>query len=156
GRTRSIMRARVICISRAVAAGGETVGKLVSTNLGFQYVDEEILAVAAENAHAHPRLVAEAEHRQSLLSRILDAIAEPPAVPASPSSYFTPAPGTGTDDARDTGAPLGKLNRDAKELIREAIVEVASRGRVVIVAHAASFALAHVPGVLRVLVTASE
>ena len=42
-----------------------------------------------------------------------------------------------------------------RALIREAIEEVAARGNVVIVAHAASFALAGREGVLRVLVTAS-
>ena len=42
-----------------------------------------------------------------------------------------------------------------RELIRQAIEETAARGDVVIVAHAASHALASTPGVLRVLVTAS-
>jgi cytidylate kinase len=43
-----------------------------------------------------------------------------------------------------------------RELIREAIVAEADEGRVVIVAHAASYALAARDDVLRVLVTASE
>jgi cytidylate kinase len=42
-----------------------------------------------------------------------------------------------------------------RELIRTAIEETAGRGNVVIVAHAASHALASQPDVLRVLVTAS-
>ena len=42
-----------------------------------------------------------------------------------------------------------------RALIREAIEEAAGRGSVVIVAHAASFALAGEEGILRVLVTAS-
>jgi len=43
---------------------------------------------------------------------------------------------------------------DLRALIREAIAEVAARRRVVIVAHAASYALGRRPDVLRVLVTA--
>jgi len=42
-----------------------------------------------------------------------------------------------------------------RELIRDAIVQTASEGDVVIVAHAASYPLAGHDGVLRVLVTAS-
>jgi cytidylate kinase len=44
---------------------------------------------------------------------------------------------------------------DVRALIRHAIEEIAARGRVVIVAHAASHALGRRPDILRVLVTAS-
>ena len=43
-----------------------------------------------------------------------------------------------------------------RELIREAIVRAADEGNALIVSHAASYALAGRPGVLRVLVTAPE
>jgi len=158
------MSARVICISRALAAGGETIGQLVSARLGFHYVDEEIITLAADAARVDPALVAKAEHRKSILTRLLDAIADRSlrhqALPAAPSSYFSPStsPPSSKSSAKghDTASSLANLTRDAKALIREAIVEVASRGQVVIVAHAASFALGGVDGVLRVLVTASE
>ena len=39
----------VICISRAAGAGGEEVAQIVAKELGFRYVDEEIVRRAAEN-----------------------------------------------------------------------------------------------------------
>jgi cytidylate kinase len=45
---------------------------------------------------------------------------------------------------------------DIRDLIRETVVQTAGRGNVVIVAHAASFAVDPGPGTLRVLVTASQ
>ena len=52
-------------------------------------------------------------------------------------------------------APEVTLGDELRDLIRAAIEEAAARGRVVIVSHAASHALASQPGVLRVLITAS-
>jgi cytidylate kinase len=49
-----------------------------------------------------------------------------------------------------------ELTETVRELIRAAIVQTADEGDVVIVAHAASFALADRDGVLRVLVTAAD
>jgi hypothetical protein len=145
---------RVICISRALAAGGEIVGHLVSTRLGFRYVDEEILSLAADKAQVDPSMVARVEHRQSILDRLMDAVAERGAVELP--SYFEAIPEVGLYYPRATGVPAPKTREELRTLIREAIVEVASRGNVVIVAHAASYALTGRDGVLRVLVTASE
>jgi len=147
------MSARVICISRTLGAGGEAVGQLVSHRLGFRYLDEEIISLAAEKAQVDQRLVANAEHRQTILARLMDAIAERGSL--QPSSYFKQSRDS-SDYVRSTNLPVANLRSDLKTLIREAIVEVASGGQVVIVAHAASFALAHANEVLRVLVTASE
>lgn len=148
------MSARVVCISRSLAAGGETVGRRVSGELGFRYVDEEIISLAGEKARIDPRLVAKAEHRQSLLTRLMEAVAASPSVQGA--SYFTPTVEGGLYYAPGTAVSLPKLQEDYKALIREAIAEVASQGNAVIVAHAASFALAGTADVLRVLITASE
>jgi len=40
----------VICISRAIGAGGDAIGKLVAERLGFLYVDEQIIMLAARQA----------------------------------------------------------------------------------------------------------
>ena len=52
-------------------------------------------------------------------------------------------------------AALVRTKEDHRALIREVIVEMADRGKVVIVSHAASMALAGRDSLLRILVTAS-
>lgn len=144
------MAFRVVCISRTTAAGGEDVGQAVAKGLGFRYVDEQIIERAAQHAQVNPAVVAKAEHRQPLLQRLLESIP------------------TGADVAGfvtlSTGVPLDALTQstlprvdpaDLRALIQAAIHEVAKAGRAVIVAHAASMALARSDDVLRVLVTAS-
>ena len=44
------MSHRVVCVSRALGAGGEEVAHLVSDALGFRYVDDEIIIRAADRA----------------------------------------------------------------------------------------------------------
>ena len=141
----------VICISRTTAAGGENVGDTVAQRLGFRYVDEQIIERAAQLAQVEPKLVEAAEHRRPLLQRLIDKLATAYDL-AGPVSLATGVP----VDAFVPG-PLGyqAIPEDLRVLIRAAIHEVATLGQAVIVAHAASMALAGTPGVLRVLVTAS-
>jgi cytidylate kinase len=142
---------RVVCISRTAAAGGEDVGQAVARGLGFRYVDEQIIRRAAQQAQVDPALVAKAEHRQPLMQRLLDKLplgAEVAGAVSSatgiPVDAFMPAPGGAKANAADLRA-----------MIQAAIHEVAAAGEAVIVAHAASLALANRAGVLRVQVTAS-
>src|SRR5262249_30953715 len=65
---------RVVCISRTTAAGGEDVGQAVAQQLGFRYVDEQIIRRAAQHAQVDPVLVAKSEHHQPLLQRLLEKI----------------------------------------------------------------------------------
>ena len=101
-------------------------------------MDEEIVAEAAAKGQVDPDLVADAEQRRSLARRILDELLWTSGATVTPE--FSPA--------EFSSAPH-------RELIIAAIRETAERGQAVIVAHAASHALAGRPGVLRVLVTAS-
>ena len=148
------MSARVVCISRTLAAGGETVGRLVAERLGFSYVDEEILALAGEKAKVDPHLIAQAEHRKPLLERLFDALAA--TTPVEPLPYLAPIPEGIAYYGPEIPPVIPSVRPDFRALIREAIAEVAAKGRAVIVAHAASMALAGAEGVLRVLVTASD
>ena len=145
------MGLRVVCISRTTAAGGENVGDTVAQRLGFRYVDEQIIERAAQLAQVDPKLVEAAEHRQPLLQRLIGKLAAAYEL-AGPVSLATGVP----LDAFAPG-PVGyqAMPEDLRVLIRAAIHEVAKVGHVVIVAHAASVALAGTAGVLRVLVTAS-
>ena len=133
----------LVCISHAAGAGGEEVGRLVADRLGFLYVNEEIVARAAAKGGVNAADVADEERRKSLAARALNAIAQ------------------GGGEAWTLGAvgPVGSREEldsdDIRSLIRETIEQTAARGKAVIVAHAASYAIGRGDAVLRVLVTAS-
>jgi len=141
--TSAVVSCRAVCISREEGAGGTQVGRLVAERLGFQYVDEEIVARAAKKGGISPGDVADEERRKSALSRLLQEIGRGGAA----ESYGLAGPGGSQGEGSTPDAVRG--------LIHEAIEEVAGRGDVVIVSHAASRALSGQPDVLRVLVTAS-
>ena len=134
------MARRAICVSRATGAHGVVVGQEVAERLGFQYVDEGVISEAAEWADLDPAFVADVERRKSFVERLLGSLGEPGWAPSLP----TGAPGSRT------------LPSDAelRQMITAAIASFVQRGSVVIVAHAASFAVGG-GDVLRVLVTAS-
>ncbi len=133
------MARRAICVSHATGAEGAVVGKEVAERLGFQYVDEEVISEAAEWADLDPTFVADAERRKPFVARLLGAIGEQSSAPRLPTG----------DMAR-----VLPSDADLRLLITEAIASFVGRGSVVIVAHAASFAVGGAD-VLRVLVTAS-
>ncbi len=137
------MACRVVCISHATGAGGEEVGRLVAEQLGYLYVDDEIVARAAAKGGIGPGDVADEERRKSVAARVLDALAQG-------GGEAWALGGVGTPRA---GPELS--SDDLRALIREAIEQTAARGNVVIVAHAASHVVSHGPEALRVLVTAS-
>ena len=98
-----------------------------------------------------PALVAKAEHRQPLLQRLLDKMARG----AELTGIVTQATGVPVDASMPSPAAHRADANDLRVMIQAAIHEVAGAGQAVIVAHAASMALAGTEGVLRVLVTAS-
>lgn len=134
------MATPVICISRALGAGGEEIARLVSERLGFDYVDEEIVARAAERSGIDHETVADEERRRSLMASLLAAMADGGATMGAP-----PVERTWNEPS----------SADVRSFIRDAIEEVAAKGNVVIVAHAASQALPSSLGALRILITAS-
>ena len=142
------MPAKVVCISRTLAAGGEEIGQAVAERLGWRVIDAEIVQRAAEKAGLDASKVAQTEQRQPLIRRLISliAFAEPPQDLAP--QYYSAFP----EAAFAVGQTLEERMRG---LIRAVIEEVAGEGQAVIVAHAASMALAGREGVLRVLITAS-
>jgi cytidylate kinase len=136
------MARNVVCISRAMGAGGEEVARLVADRLGFDYADDEVVARAAAKAGVDAGTVADEEGKRSLATRVLQALAS-----------------SGGEGLAIGGMPVrsdeGPTSEDIRVLIRETIEQMAAQGKVVIVAHAASHALPQRPEVLRVLVTAS-
>ena len=134
------MAHQAVCISHSTGAGGEAVGRAVAERLGFRYADDAVLAEAAEWAELDPALIADAERRKPLVSRLLGHVADQESsVRLSSGEWARVLP----NDA------------DLRTLITTTIRKFADRGSVVIVAHAASFALAG-HNILRVFVTASD
>src|SRR3989304_5304888 len=127
------MTCRVITIARSLGAGGEEIARSVAGELGFRYLDEEIVRRAAEKAGVSSETVAQAEHTPGLVIRILDTRGRLPVVPlvgpVVPAAYDPP------------------LGLSAYEnLIVEVIRETAAQGKVVIVAHGAGIHLAGLSG----------
>ncbi|HEY6835347.1 MAG TPA: cytidylate kinase-like family protein [Gaiellaceae bacterium] len=123
---------QVVCISHATGAGGSEIGQRVAEQLGYRYIDEDLVVRAAMDGGIDVDTLADEERRKSWLSRALGELAR--------------------------GAPSGVVSASSgelQELIRTAIQETAAEGRTVIVAHAASHALGGREDVLRVFVTAS-
>ncbi len=117
---------------------------MTAQRLGYRYLDGEILARAAEAGGLDAGTVADAERRRTLARRLADAMREGAAI--APEAYaLLPA----------QELTVGARGEDVRRLIREAIEQFAGEGRAVIVAHAASHALAGRDDILRVLVTAS-
>ena len=145
------MAYRVVCISRMTAAGGEAVGHGVAERLGFRYVDDEVITLAAETAGIDPTVVENAEHQQGLFARLMEALVAPP---RAPENLIARRPAVVQYYGEDA-PPMVMAKDELRRLIQGAILEIARRGEAVLVAHAASFALARHPDVLRVSVTAS-
>lgn len=140
------MPRRVVCISRLVGAGGEAVGRMVADSLGYRLVDEEILQQAAESSGVSVDELADVERR----TKVIDGLLRNLAVAGGAAGVMSPG-GSAVFDAGTGGTDPKSL----RALIQKSIHETAERGDVVIVSHAASFALAEREDVLRVLVTAS-
>jgi cytidylate kinase len=132
------MECSVVAVSRALGAGGEQIAANVAEKLGFRYVDDEIIARAAEEAGYDPDAVAASERTESFIMRSLSQMAI-----ADPSTW-----------AVDSSI-LASTSGAFQKLIEQAIRKTAEEGNVVIVAHGASIPLAGMNGLLRVLITGS-
>ena len=138
------MTRQVICISRLLGAGGGDVGRMVADSLGFRLVDEEIVQQAAQSNGVSVEELADAERRTKVIDKLIRNLA----VAGGAAGLMTA--GAGAIDLN-----MGSDPKSLRALIQKSIHETAERGDVVIVSHAASYALAGSDNVLRVLVTAS-
>jgi cytidylate kinase len=127
-------------VSHTTGSGGDEIGRLVAERLGYLYLDEDIVAQAAAEGGVDPGDIADEERRKSFASRLLQTLAE------GGGDTWALAAAHGMEVPRPA---------DVRALIRETLVQTAARGNVVIVAHAASYALEPGPRTLRVFVTAS-
>jgi len=133
----------VVCISSEDGAGAAEASSLVAETLGFGLIDEGVLTRAAEEAGVEREVVADVERRKSAVVKLLEGFG--PANVGAAGIVMLP---------EDVGYGRPASN-DLRALIRSVIEDTATAGRVVIVAHAASLALAARDDVLRVFITAS-
>jgi cytidylate kinase len=117
---------------------------MVADSLGYRLVDEEIVQQAAESNGVSIEELADAERRTKVIDRLTRNLAA-----AGGAAGYMHA-GAGVFDLGASTDP-----KSLRALIQRSIHETAERGDVVIVSHAASYALAGRDDVLRVLVTAS-
>jgi hypothetical protein len=129
-----------VCISHATGAEGEAVGRTVAERLGYRYVDDEVIEQAGEWVELAPEFVSDVERRKPFIARLLGAV-----MPSPTSAPVVPT--------RIEGRLLPS-DEELRQLIKQVLTSFADAGSVVIVAHAASFALTG-RDVLRVLVTGS-
>lgn len=130
----------VLCVSHTTGSGGDEIGRRVAEQLGYLYVDEDIVARAAAQGGLDPGDVADEERRRTYAKRILEALAQgggDPVLLAATAGIEVVSPA------------------DIRDLIRETVVQTAAQGNVVIVSHAAAHAIEPGSRALRVLVTAS-
>jgi hypothetical protein len=134
---------RVVAISPTDGSAGDALGPIVAHELGFRLINEQVVARVAWKAGVGPEVVADVERRKSVLARVLGSLGDvAPAATAGLSRFpIVDDPGPRRDALRG--------------LIRSVLWESAEAGDAVIVAHAASVALATRSDVLRVFITAS-
>lgn len=131
----------VITISRQYGAGGSEVARRVAESLGWQLVDNELIEAVADRAGMTPAEVAEREERApSFLERLTRTLA------AQNPELFPPAGGTVKDlDEASLVAITDKV-----------VVEVARRGKVVMVGRAAPAVIGQQEGAMHVKLVASR
>lgn len=139
------MNTRVISISRQVGTGGEEVARAVARLLDFHYIDYQVIQDAAKEAGVSTETVSEAEHTPSLMTRILEALARNPTMPAA--AWADPIP--------LVTSPLFTSN-DYRKFLEQVIRDLAQAGGCVIVGHAAQVILRNRLDTVRVLVTGSD
>ena len=140
----------MICISSLDGAGGDEVGRLVADRVGLLLIDEEIVVRAAREAGVASHVVADEEERKPLVARVLKQVLTGGSGVVSGLGALHESTHVG-----DVAGSHSAQSDDFRGLIRTAIEETATECDCVIVAHAASVALSHRAGTLRVLVTAS-
>ena len=132
----------VVCISRQEGAQAPEIALAAAQQLGFRLIDEDIVARAAVEAGVECEVIADLERGRSALVRLIEEFG----AAGMGAGYLAPIPDTGGG-----GQPAGD---ELRGLIRSVIEEFAAKGKAVILAHAASLALAERDDVLRVLITA--
>jgi cytidylate kinase len=137
----------VITIARQFGAGGETVGQMVATRLGAEFLDREIIAEVASRLQLADADVEEHDEATGgFLSRLLTALGSASVEYSAPPEVAAWSPPY-TDPAFNPGKAVLQLTQ---EVIREA----ARTGNVVIVGRGSAYILRDLPEALHVFLRA--
>ncbi|HET7737936.1 MAG TPA: cytidylate kinase-like family protein [Tepidiformaceae bacterium] len=139
------MNTRIVTVARQVGTGGEEVAQGIADRLGFRYIDYQVIQAAASDANVSPETVSESEHSPSLMTRILEALARNPTMPAA--AWADPIP-LNTSPLTTSG--------DYRHFIEDVIRDLAQQGSCVIIGHAAQVILRDRLDTLTLLVTGSS
>jgi cytidylate kinase len=139
------MNTRVVSIARQAGCAGEEVARALAEQLGFRYVDYQIIQRAAQEAGVSPETVSEAEHTPSVMTRLLEALARNPSIPV----------GAWADPVPLTASPL-YTSTDYRRFVEQVIRDLADQGRCVIIGHAGQVILRERLDTVKVLVTGSR
>lgn len=132
----------IVTITRQTGARGEAVGRAAAEELGWQYLDGEIMTWAAARANVSVETIEQAQRVPSLLTRMMEALGRYPAG----FELAEVAP----------GIPLAPpLSSDAyRQFVEQVFHQLVESTDAVIVGHAAQAVLRRSAGVLHVLVVA--
>jgi cytidylate kinase len=139
------MTASVVTFSTQMGSGGSRIARAVAEKLRFRYYDWEVFSQAATEAGVSPETlaVATSERAPGFLERMMSRLAGPA---ESEEAVAGPAP-----------QRLSMLTSDDyRQFLDRVVRELGARGDAVILNHAAQALLCDQPGVLKVLVVASE
>jgi cytidylate kinase len=139
----------VVTIGRQFGAGGATVGHMLATTLGTDFLDSQIIDEVARRLQL-PKEEVEAEDEQpgSLLARLLVALGSAstePLIPAEASAWTPP-----------NAAPTFDTRKAVLTITQHVIEEAARGGNVVIVGRGGAYILSKFPGAVHVFLRASE
>lgn len=125
-------------------SGGEDIAQASAAELGFRYVDHEVIERAAREAGVSEEAVSEAEHIPSLRKRMLQALTANPGI--APTSWYQPGPATPS---------LFLTSAHYRRFIEGVVREIAGDGEAVVLGHAGQVVLRDRWDTLKVLVTGS-
>ena len=129
-----------ITIARQLGAGGAPLGKRLADRLGFTYLDDEILRLAAERLGADPRELARwDEHRARFWERLGQTFAI-----GAPEAVYSPL-----------NAAAVIHDRDVFDLQAQVIRDYAAKENCVIIGRAGFWVLKDHPGLLSIYLHAA-
>lgn len=135
---------RMVTVSRQLGSGGESIARAAASELGFRYLDDEVITRAAREAEVPADLVSQAEHIPSFRRRMLQALAANPGLAAA--GWFQPA---------ETAPGPFMTSAVYRRFIEDVVREIAAEGHAVILGHAGQALLRDRWDTLKVLVTGS-
>ena len=131
------MTASTITVAWTDGAHGEPIARELASQLGFRFLNEEIVERAAHHAGVGPSTISSVEHRESLAARILRSLSSLQLAEVGAYAPYVPD---------ETPA--------YREVIKHVVRAAGREGSIVIGLHGAGVTLAGTPGLLRVFVTA--